>query len=88
MDKSTQLEYLTGKYKELKQQFLTELQEGHSLQTIKDMSYVLDCVRKEIQMLNQLPDEKTIGTTNSTGPGQQQQPDLIRDDAEDGTIFT
>ncbi len=51
MDKCTQLEYLTGKFNELSRQYLTVLQIGQSLQQIKDFSYVLECLRTEIQML-------------------------------------
>jgi len=51
MDRRTQLEFLKGKFSQLSQQYLVELQGGKSLQQIKDFSYVLECLRSEIQML-------------------------------------
>lgn len=51
MDKQVQLEFLKGKFTELSMQYLNVLQTGNSLQQIKDLSYVLECLRTEIQML-------------------------------------
>lgn len=63
MDKAPQLEFLKGKFTELMRQYLVVLQTGKSLQQIKDFSYVLECLRSEIQMLeNELQHEKEPGS--------------------------
>lgn len=56
MDKQVQLNFLKSKFDELSMQYLKVLRSGDSLQQIKDLSYVLECLRTEIQML-----EKEVG---------------------------
>jgi hypothetical protein len=51
MEKRTQLQYLKGKYQQLSQQYLLALNDGSSLQEIKDLSFVLNCLDDEIKML-------------------------------------
>jgi hypothetical protein len=51
MDNVTQLEFLRTKYVELSRQYLAALREGNSVAYIKDLSYVLECLSAEIEML-------------------------------------
>ncbi|HEX6913646.1 MAG TPA: hypothetical protein VF145_00305, partial [Chitinophagaceae bacterium] len=68
VNKNTQLHYLERKYKELTDQYLFELNEGRSLSTIKDMSFVLATLKKEIEMLQRetaaLPQAKNTDTAS------------------------
>jgi hypothetical protein len=67
MDKKVQLAFLKGKFDELSRQYITVLQTGKSLQQIKDFSYVLECLRSEIQMLEtELSREEQPGSTVSS----------------------
>jgi hypothetical protein len=67
MEKSTQLQFLKRKYIELSQQYLLALKDGKSLQQIKDLSYVLDCINSEIKMLEAQVAKKLFVLTT---PGQ------------------
>jgi hypothetical protein len=51
MEKGSQLQYLREKHQELSRQYLFALKDGTSLQQIKDLSFVLDCLDTEIKML-------------------------------------
>lgn len=51
VSKRKQLKYLERKYKDLSKQYFYELTEGHNLSKIRDMSYVLNTIKKEISML-------------------------------------
>lgn len=51
MERNAQLEFLKQKFVELSEQYLHALREGSSLQQIRDLSYVLDCLKKDIQVI-------------------------------------
>lgn len=51
MERNAQLEFLKQKFVELSEQYLHALREGSSLQQIRDLCYVLDCLKKDIQVI-------------------------------------
>ena len=51
MERNAQLEFLKQKFVELSEQYLHALKEGSSLQQIRDLCYVLDCLKKDIQVI-------------------------------------
>lgn len=51
VSKIKQLQYLKRKYKDLSKQYFYELTEGNNLIKIRDISFVLNTIKKEIAML-------------------------------------
>lgn len=59
VNRNNQLQYLERKYKDLMDQYLYELTDGNSLNTIRDISFVLTTIKQEIKVL-----EKETGHTS------------------------
>jgi flagellar biosynthesis chaperone FliJ len=68
MDKETHLQNLTEQYIRLSRQYLQELQNGKTIQNLKDMSMVIGTLVSEIDSLTQdLQRNKVNDTTTNVG---------------------
>lgn len=74
VNKSKQLDYLERKYKELMDQYLFELNDGRSLDTIRDISFVLATLQKEIDMLQKEKPPVEAGNTPGLATGETSNP--------------
>lgn len=64
MDKQEHLRYLKQKHSELSRQFLLELNDGKSIQLLKDISAVITTLLQEIEALENTGDQQMRSNHN------------------------
>ena len=64
MDKQEHLRYLKQKHSELSRQFLLELNEGKSIQLLKDISTVINTLLQEIEALENTGNQNKTSDNN------------------------